>query len=316
MVIDAYHLFITLTPNPLPKGEGVSHLITANIMKSLLIVSGRSGSGKSSALNILEDLGFYCIDNLPLSLLPNLVQHLQQKSDLSQIGVGVDVRSLPDDLKNFDTILDGIAALGVQTNTLFLDARDDILIARFSSTRRKHPLSNSHTSLNEAIKKEVELLEPIAIRASVYLDTSNINVHELQHILALRLATNNQVTILLESFGYKHGVPLDADFVFDVRCLPNPHWQTSLRDMTGLQQPIKDFLTGHTEVEALYHDISQFLLKWLPRLSTDHRHYLTVAIGCTGGQHRSVYMVERLHATLKTILPHVQILHRELVRPK
>jgi UPF0042 nucleotide-binding protein len=124
------------------------------------------------------------------------------------------------------------------------------------------------------------------------------------------------VTILLESFGYKHGVPLDADFVFDVRCLPNPHWQTSLRDMTGLQQPIKDFLTGHTEVEALYHDISQFLLKWLPRLSTDHRHYLTVAIGCTGGQHRSVYMVERLHESLRTVLPHIQILHRELVHQK
>lgn len=285
-------------------------------MKSLLIVSGRSGSGKSSALNILEDLGFYCIDNLPLSLLPNLVQHLQQKSDLFQIGVGVDVRSLPDDLKNFDTILDSIAALGVQTNTLFLDARDDILIARFSSTRRKHPLSNAQTSLKEAIKKEVELLEPIATRASIYLDTSNINIHELQHTLTLRLATNNQVTILLESFGYKHGVPLDADFVFDVRCLPNPHWQTSLRNMTGLQQPIKDFLTGHAEVEALYHDISQFLLKWLPRLTNDHRHYLTVAIGCTGGQHRSVYMVERLHSALTTILPHVQILHRELVRPK
>lgn len=285
-------------------------------MKNLLIVSGRSGSGKSSALNILEDLGFYCIDNLPLSLLPALITHLEQTSDIKKIGVGVDVRSLPEDLKQFDHILSQIDALGTQTDTLFLDARDDILIARFSATRRKHPLSNPHTSLKEAIQKEGELLDPIATRASFYLDTSALNVHELQHTLATRLSHENKVTIFLESFGYKHGVPLDADFVFDVRCLPNPHWQASLRELTGQQQAIKDFLTGHADVESLYHDISEFLLKWLPRLSSDHRHYLTVAIGCTGGQHRSVYMVERLHESLKKVLPHIQILHRELVPKK
>jgi len=286
------------------------------MMKSLLIVSGRSGSGKSSALNILEDLGFYCIDNLPLSLLPALVQHLEQKSDLHKIGVGVDVRSLPDDLKQFDNVINQIDALGIQTDTLFLDARDDVLIARFSATRRKHPLSNPYTSLKEAIKKEGELLDPVATRASFYLDTSTLNVHELQQILALRLSHENRVTIFLESFGYKHGVPLDADFVFDVRCLPNPHWQSSLRELTGQQQPIKDFLTGHPDVESLFHDISEFLLKWLPRLSADHRHYLTVAIGCTGGQHRSVYMVERLQESLRAVLPHIQTLHRELVHQK
>lgn len=285
-------------------------------MNNLLIVSGRSGSGKSSALNILEDLGYYCIDNLPLSLLPSLIVHLKSTSSIQKVGVGVDVRSLPDDFNNFHQVISDIEKLGIQTNILFLDARDDILIARFSSTRRRHPLSNQNTSLKEAIEKETLLLDPIASKASIYLDTSSLNVHELQHLLAVRLSGDNQVTLLLESFGYKHGVPLDADFVFDVRCLPNPHWQSSLRELTGKQQEIKDFLNGHPEVEALYYDISQFLIKWLPRLSTDHRHYLTVAIGCTGGQHRSVYMVERLYESLKTILPHIQTLHRELVRRK
>ncbi|HNL36349.1 MAG TPA: RNase adapter RapZ [Agitococcus sp.] len=285
-------------------------------MNNLLIVSGRSGSGKSSALNILEDLGYYCIDNLPLSLLPSLIVHLKSTSSIQKVGVGVDVRSLPDDFNNFHQVISDIEKLGIQTNTLFLDARDDILIARFSSTRRRHPLSNQNTSLKEAIEKETLLLDPIASKASIYLDTSSLNVHELQHLLAVRLSGDNQVTLLLESFGYKHGVPLDADFVFDVRCLPNPHWQSSLRELTGKQQEIKDFLNGHPEVEALYYDISQFLIKWLPRLSADHRHYLTVAIGCTGGQHRSVYMVERLYESLKTILPHIQTLHRELVRRK
>lgn len=286
-------------------------------MNNLLIVSGRSGSGKSSALNILEDLGFYCIDNLPITLLPSLIVHLKRtSSSIQKVGVGVDVRSLPDDFNNFHQVISDIEKLGIQTNILFLDARDDILIARFSSTRRRHPLSNQNTSLKEAIEKETLLLDPIASKASIYLDTSSLNVHELQHLLAVRLSGDNQVTLLLESFGYKHGVPLDADFVFDVRCLPNPHWQSSLRELTGKQQEIKDFLNGHPEVEALYYDISQFLIKWLPRLSTDHRHYLTVAIGCTGGQHRSVYMVERLYESLKTILPHIQTLHRELVRRK
>ena len=285
-------------------------------MNNLLIVSGRSGSGKSSALNILEDLGYYCIDNLPLSLLPSLIVHLKSTSSIQKVGVGVDVRSLPDDFNNFHQVISDIEKLGIQTNTLFLDARDDILIARFSSTRRRHPLSDKNTSLKEAIEKETLLLDPIASKASIYLDTSSLNVHELQHLLAVRLSGDNQVTLLLESFGYKHGVPLDADFVFDVRCLPNPHWQVSLRELTGKEQAIKEFLNGHPEVEALYYDISQFLIKWLPRLSTDHRHYLTVAIGCTGGQHRSVYMVERLYESLKTILPHIQTLHRELVRRK
>jgi len=285
-------------------------------MKKLLIVSGRSGSGKSSALNILEDLGYFCIDNLPLSLLPSLVHYFQTSPTVSRIGVGVDVRSLPDDLSRFDSVLAELDNMGVSSDTLFLDARDDVLLARFSSTRRKHPLSSDSRSLSEAIDQEKVILDPIASRASVYLDTSNLNVHELQQTLAARLSNDSQVTILFESFGYKHGVPLDADFVFDVRCLPNPHWQTSLREQTGLDKPVADFLNDHPEVEALFHDISEFLLKWLPRLTADHRHYLTVAIGCTGGQHRSVYMVDRLANFMKNRVANIQTLHRELIRKK
>lgn len=285
-------------------------------MKKLLIVSGRSGSGKSSALNILEDLGYFCIDNLPLSLLPSLVHYFQTSPTVSRIGVGVDVRSLPDDLSRFDSVLAELDNMGVSSDTLFLDARDDVLLARFSSTRRKHPLSTDSRSLSEAIDQEKIILDPIASRASVYLDTSNLNVHELQQTLAARLSNNSQVTILFESFGYKHGVPLDADFVFDVRCLPNPHWQTSLREKTGLDKPVADFLDNHPEVEALFHDISEFLLKWLPRLTADHRHYLTVAIGCTGGQHRSVYMVDRMADFMKNRVANIQTLHRELIRKK
>lgn len=285
-------------------------------MKNLLIVSGRSGSGKSSALNILEDLGYFCIDNLPLSLLPSLVHYFQTSPTVSRIGVGVDVRSLPDDLSRFDSVLAELDNMGVSSDTLFLDARDDVLLARFSSTRRKHPLSTDSRSLSEAIDQEKIILDPIASRASVYLDTSNLNVHELQQTLAARLSNSSQVTILFESFGYKHGVPLDADFVFDVRCLPNPHWQASLREKTGLDAPVAEFLNGHVEVEALFHDISEFLLKWLPRLTADHRHYLTVAIGCTGGQHRSVYMVDRMADFMKNRVANIQTLHRELIRKK
>ncbi len=284
-------------------------------MKKLLIVSGRSGSGKSSALNILEDLGYFCIDNLPLSLLPSLIRHFQTgSSDIKRIGVGVDVRSLPEDLARFAEVQQELDALGVQVDTLFLDARDDVLLARFSATRRRHPLSSDSVSLSEAIEQEKRILDPIATHASVYLDTSNLNVHELQQTLAIRLSGNPQATLLFQSFGFKHGVPLDADFVFDVRCLPNPHWQASLRDLTGCDGPVRDFLNGHTEVEALFHDISEFLLKWVPRLTSDHRHYLTVAIGCTGGQHRSVYLVERLAAFMAHHVANIQILHRELMR--
>jgi len=284
----------------------------------LLVVSGRSGSGKSTALHVLEDLGFYCVDNLPLPLLKELATTLRARAStgITRLAVGVDARNVPGELEHFNDVIHSVEAEGIRTEVIFLDARDDILLARFSSTRRKHPLSTRSRSLKEAIELERTLLDPVATRASLRLDTSELNVHELRETLAERLSGHEGrgLTVLLESFAFKHGVPLDADIVFDVRCLPNPHWHTDLRPLTGVDIPVKEFLDDKPLVEELYADISAFLLKWLPHFRGNDRSYMTVAIGCTGGQHRSVYMVERIAAGLVAEVPHVQIRHRDLAR--
>lgn len=284
----------------------------------LLVVSGRSGSGKSTALHVLEDLGFYCVDNLPLSLLTGLATTLRSRASgpVARLAVGVDARNLPDELEHFDEVMRALEAETINTEVIFLDARDDILFARFSSTRRRHPLSNRSRSLKEAIELERGLLDAVSARASLRLDTSELNVHELRETLADRLSGHEGrgLTVLLESFAFKHGVPLDADVVFDVRCLPNPHWNAELRPLTGLDAPVAGFLEGKPLVEELYADISAFLLKWLPHFRGNDRSYMTVAIGCTGGQHRSVYMVERIARGLPSELPNVQVRHRDLTR--
>ncbi len=281
----------------------------------LLIVSGRSGSGKTTALHVLEDLGFYCVDNLPLALLPELAATLRsQAASVKQLAVGVDARNIPGELANFPTVIGQVHKLGIPVEILFLDSRDDVLLARFSATRRKHPLSNRERPLQEAIELERTLLEPLSSRAGLRLDTSELNVHELRDSLRSRLAGHEDegMTVLLESFAFKHGVPLDADFVFDVRCLPNPHWKPSLRALTGQDQAVQAFLEQDELVEAMYTDIRTFLLKWLPRFSDNDRSYMAVAIGCTGGQHRSVYLVERLAQGLQAALPYIQVRHRDL----
>jgi UPF0042 nucleotide-binding protein len=284
----------------------------------LLIISGRSGSGKTTALHVLEDMGYYCVDNLPLSLLPQLADTVLTRPDESslRLAIGIDARNMSEDLAHFESLLSQVEAKGISATTIYLDARDDILLARFSSTRRRHPLSNRSRSLREAMDMERSLLEPVSIRATIRLDTSSLNVHELRDQLRERLEGHADVglTVLFQSFGYKHGVPLDADLVFDVRCLINPHWQAGLRELTGRDLAVQQFLEGDEQVEALYHDISQFLLKWLPIFQQDDRSYMTVAIGCTGGQHRSVYMVERLAEHFRASLPHVQARHRDLNR--
>ena len=279
-------------------------------MKRLLIVSGRSGSGKSSALHILEDLGYYCIDNLPLSLLPEIVAKLDQENHLDMLALGVDVRTPRSDLMAFEQILEQLREHG-NVEILFLTARDDILLARFGSTRRRHPLADRYHSLSEALSAEDSLLVNVARHATLKLDTSNLNVHDLKHTLSVKMGQGDQMILILQSFGYKHGVPLDADFVFDVRHLPNPHWQPDLRARTGMDRDVKEFLSGDDNVNAMYDDIHGFLSKWMPVFAAGHRHYLTVAIGCTGGQHRSVYMVDRLADTLKADWP-TQTLHREM----
>lgn len=279
-------------------------------MKRLLIVSGRSGSGKSSALHILEDIGYYCIDNLPLSLLPEIVTKLDQENHLDMLALGVDVRTPRSDLMSFETILDQLKSHG-DVEVLFLNARDDVLVARYGSTRRRHPLADRYSTLSEALAAEENLLANVARHATMSLDTSNLNVHDLKHTLSVKMGKGDQMILILQSFGYKHGIPLDADFVFDVRHLPNPHWQPQLRARTGMDKEVQEFLSADTNVNGMYEDIYQFLNKWMPIFAAGHRHYLTVAIGCTGGQHRSVYMVDRLMDALKTQWP-TQTLHREM----
>lgn len=279
-------------------------------MKKLLIVSGRSGSGKSSALHMLEDLGYYCIDNLPLSLLPDIVERLDREKNLEMLALGVDVRTPRSDLMQFEEIYQQLQKYAAP-EILFLNARDDVLLARFASTRRRHPLTDRYSTLSEALHAEESLLAPIARHASLSLDTSNLNIHELQHTLSVKMGQGDRMILILQSFGYKRGVPLDADFVFDIRHLPNPHWQPDLRALTGMDKEVQDFFASHAAVEDMYQDIFSFLQKWLPIFAEGHRNYLTVAVGCTGGQHRSVYMVNRLCDALKAQWP-TQTLHREL----
>lgn len=281
----------------------------------LLIISGRSGSGKSTALNMLEDHGYYCIDNLPASLLPALVERIRaQSGGLPRVAVSIDARNISSDLQEVPRIIQELEPTQIDTTIVFLDASSPTLIKRFSESRRKHPLTDNSTGLREAINRERELLEPIADMAALSLDTSTLSVHQLRDIIRHRVVDrkDDAMALMFESFGYKNGVPIDADMVFDVRSLPNPHWDPALRELNGLDQPVRDFLESQQDVEAMYSDIRQYLERWLPRFEASNRSYMTVAIGCTGGQHRSVYMASRLRGDFSSLFRNVQLLHREL----
>jgi UPF0042 nucleotide-binding protein len=258
----------------------------------LVLISGMSGSGKSVALNVLEDAGFFCVDNLPAPLLPQLVGHLRD-AGYSRVAVAVDVRSG----KSMSALPPMMSVLrnGTELQTLFLDARDDALIARFSETRRRHPLGDDQTSLAEAIRRERDLLEPI-VALGHRIDTSDLPSAVLRKWVRelVQIDQTSGLTLMFESFGFKHGIPLDADLVFDVRCLPNPYYESALRPQTGCDQPVIDFLERSPEVLRMRDDIARFVHDWLPCYIKDSRSYLTVAIGCTGGQHRSVYMTQWL----------------------
>ena len=279
-------------------------------MKRILIVTGQSGSGKSSALQVLEDLGYYCIDNLPLALLPEIVAKLDQENNLEQLALGVDVRSTRADLQEFDHVFEQLQQHGT-VDVIYLTTQDQELIARFSASRRPHPLAARFKSLNECIQEEKLLLLPIQLRSTVHIDTSDKSVHDLKHTLLHKLGQTDNLILILQSFGYKHGIPLDADYVFDVRHLPNPHWDLELRKFSGLDQPVQTFLEKSEQVEVMFQDIYHFLEKWLPAFAEGHRHYITVSVGCTGGQHRSVYIVDRLKKALEAKWS-VQVLHREM----
>lgn len=283
----------------------------------LFIVSGTSGAGKSIALNALEDLGFYCIDNLPLALLPAFAAEAaagSRQHNYENAAVGIDARNLTDDLSSITATLNQLRDTGIDTEVIFVDADDATLLKRFSETRRPHPLAGEEVPLEEAIHQERLLLKPISARADMIVDTSRTNVHQLRDLIQKRVGTGagKGMSLLFESFGFKHGIPIEADFVFDVRCLPNPHWEPRLRALTGRDQEVAQFLEQHTDVNDLFSDIVTLLHKWLPKFEADNRSYMTVAIGCTGGQHRSVYFVERLANHFRSLHSKVLIRHREL----
>lgn len=279
-------------------------------MKRILIVTGQSGSGKTSALQLLEDLSYYCIDNLPLAMLPEIVSKLDRENNLDLLALGVDIRSTRADLQEFDHVYEQLQKHGT-VDIIYLSAQDKELIMRFSSSRRPHPLSNRFKSLNECIQEEKNLLMPIYLRANVHIDTSDKSVHDLKNILLSKLGQTNQLIVILQSFGYKHGIPLDADYMFDVRHLPNPHWDLELRRFSGLDTPVQKFLSQSEQTQEMIQDIYVFLEKWLPAFAEGHRHYMTISIGCTGGQHRSVYIVDQLQKALQAKWP-IQVLHREM----
>jgi len=284
----------------------------------LVVVSGRSGSGKSTALNLLEDAGFTCIDNLPAGLLPGLFEQASPKDSeshwLNNIAVGIDARSLTGDLNRLPEILEKLKSSGVNYEVVYLDAITDVLIQRFSETRRKHPLSSHQIDIKEAIALETELLDPIASIANRRIDTSNMTLHQLRDLIKKQIVpeTEGDMAVLFESFAFKRGVPIDADFVFDVRCLPNPYWKHELRPYSGKDQPVVDFLESESEVTEMVSDIIDYLTRWLPRFEANNRSYLTVAIGCTGGQHRSVYISTILGKHFNKDYTNTQIRHREL----
>lgn len=282
----------------------------------LVIVSGRSGSGKSTALHVLEDLGFYCIDNLPIGLLLPLADEalISEESRLEKIAVSIDARNLSTGIDQFTDIVNQFKHRHFDMDIIYLDALNQTLLKRFHATRRKHPLSNDSVSLKEAIEAEKELLSPISSAADLIVDTSDMTMYQLRDLIKERVVgrTGQDIALLFQSFGFKHGVPIDADFVFDVRCLPNPYWDQSLRAYTGKDQPIHTFLELQPETGEMLGDIVSYLNKWLPQFANSNRSYLTIGIGCTGGQHRSVYICEKLGETFKALQSNVQVRHKEL----
>jgi RNase adapter protein RapZ len=264
----------------------------------LLLLSGLSGSGKTVALHALEDAGFFCVDNLPLSLLGALIDELRTGGHRNEgmVAVGVDVRSGREALQTVAPALQRLREQPVQVEVIFLHSSDEALLQRYHHTRRRHPLARKGLPLSEAITMERDWLVPIASQADLVIDTSQMSMHDLARTVRNRLATRRpeRLSLLFQSFGFKRGAPSDSDFVFDVRCLPNPHYERGLRELSGLERPVVDFLESHAEVEDMLHSIQTHLERWLPAFSEDHRSYLTVSIGCTGGRHRSVYLVDRL----------------------
>ncbi|HIF9529662.1 TPA: RNase adapter RapZ [Photobacterium damselae] len=277
----------------------------------LMVVSGRSGSGKSVALRVLEDLGYYCVDNLPVNLLTQFIQTIGDEQQ--DVAVSLDVRNMPSDTQALEVILNDLSNK-VDLNILFLDADNKELVKRYSETRRLHPLSRDNMSLEQAILSESKIMEVIKERADLVVDTTGKSIHDLSETVRSRVLgrESRELILVFESFGFKYGLPTDADYVFDVRFLPNPHWVPELKPQTGLDEGVKTFLASHAEVNQLIYQVRNFIETWLPMLEKNNRSYVTVAIGCTGGQHRSVYIAQQLAEYFQRSGQQIRIRHRTL----
>jgi len=284
----------------------------------IIVLSGLSGSGKSVALHMLEDLGFYCIDNIPAALLKPFISHAVRSPEhtYERAAVGLDARNTAAEIATVPQLIDELRRSGIECEIIFLTATDDELLRRFAETRRKHPMSRHNVDLRAAMALERQVLEPIIYGADLVIDTSRLGVHALRDLIKLRVGEPHasRLSLTFESFGFKHGIPGDADFVFDARSLPNPYWEPALRGLTGRDAEVIRFLEGQTDVAALIADIARFIGARIPEYIASNRGYLTVAVGCTGGQHRSVYIVDRLVAQFATAYPTVSSRHTVLNR--
>lgn len=280
-----------------------------------LIISGCSGSGKSTVLHSLEDSGFSCIDNFPASLLVQLVERQAARPEEPNLDLAVciDARNSKEELAALPSYIENLKSKGHEPRLIFLDANDAVLVKRFSDTRRRHPLDAQFPVLIDALDFERELLQPIVAIADLRIDTTNRTMQQLDNLITERVAahTDKGISLLFQSFGYKYGIPLDADIVFDARCLPNPYWNEELREFNGLHPSIREFLGSSEVVTAFYQDICQYLEKWLPFFADQRRVYITVGVGCTGGTHRSVYLVERLATEFRSRYPNLVVRHRD-----
>jgi UPF0042 nucleotide-binding protein len=300
----------------------------------LIIISGRSGSGKSTAVQVLEDIGFYCIDNLPAALLHQTVDYLQQlnknhdtpldstqpSSIKDKIALCIDARNPVKHLEKLPSIIDDInnGTQPCEVDFIYLDASDEVLIQRYSATRRRHPMANQASGLKSAIEYENKVLAPAADLASMRIDTTHMSLYELRDVIKIRVAQRTEQNLSLQfiSFGFKHGVPLDSDMVYDLRILPNPYWDPQLRSYNGTEQPVIDFLSGQQLVKEMVSDITDYVEKWLPHFKNNNRSYITIALGCTGGQHRSVYIAEQLTSHFRPLMDNVSVYHREITENK
>jgi UPF0042 nucleotide-binding protein len=284
----------------------------------LIVISGLSGSGKTVALHTLEDEEYYCVDNLPPPLLPMLVEELKRGAHTAdtKTAVGIDARANTANFQNFPEYLQSLKTGDIEVETVFLDAADETLIKRFSETRRRHPLSHHGLPLADAIQRERELLSAVREHADLIIDTTSRTVHELRDIMIEHIrgqgGNSRPLSLLFQSFGFKYGVPGDTDFIFDVRCLPNPHWVPELKPLTGQHPKVQSFMQQQPMVEEMLESIRTFLDTWLPRYEAEKRRYIAISIGCNGGQHRSVYLCERLAGLFRDKIDNISVRHREL----